>query len=270
MRERRTPFISPVTVSRRSVLEWIGKASGIALGAPLLAACERAMQSASIDRGSGSDGGDSGADGGAPAPTECGDGAAVPFAFQPGADDGPLFANWYENTVDPMDLAQILASWTLRVDGMCAAPRTFSFRDLLCAPRVDEVMDFHCVEGWDVLDVPWSGVHMSTLFDLVQPTAAATHITIHTFTPIYTESLPLSVALEPHTLLAYGVAGATLPMSHGFPLRVVIPRLLGYKNAKHVSRIELTDHLLDGYWEGTGYYPYDAPVPPARLRPGKY
>ena len=101
--------------------------------------------------------------------------------------------------------------------------------------------DFHCVEGWSVYDVQWNGVHLQRLFDLVQPTAAATYVTFHTLGDIYNESLKLDVALEPRTILGYGVGGNTLPVEHGFPLRVVIPRLLGYKNAKYIERIELTD-----------------------------
>ena len=60
-----------------------------------------------------------------------------------------------------------------------------------------------------------------------------------------------------------------LLLVHGFPLRVVIPRLLGYKNAKYVERIELTNHAVYGYWVSAGY-PYDGEVNPDRLRPGKY
>jgi DMSO/TMAO reductase YedYZ molybdopterin-dependent catalytic subunit len=52
-------------------------------------------------------------------------------------------------------------------------------------------------------------------------------------------------------------------------VRLVIPRLLGYKNAKYVARIELVDHAVTGFWSQYGY-PYDGEVPPARLRPGKY
>jgi len=70
-------------------------------------------------------------------------------------------------------------------------------------------------------------------------------------------------------MLAYGVNCSTVPMKHGFPLRVVVPRMMGYKNAKYVYRIELDNKEVFGYWVKWGY-PYDAPVPEGRLRPGKY
>ncbi|HEY3452386.1 MAG TPA: molybdopterin-dependent oxidoreductase, partial [Myxococcales bacterium] len=107
------------------------------------------------------------------------------------------------------------------------------------------------------------------LFDLVRPTARATYVTFHTVNDQYNESLPLSVAREPHALLGYGIEGSTLPLKHGFPARVVVPRLLGYKNAKYVYRLELADRPVEGYWVAAGY-PYAGEVPAHRLRPGHY
>jgi DMSO/TMAO reductase YedYZ molybdopterin-dependent catalytic subunit len=107
------------------------------------------------------------------------------------------------------------------------------------------------------------------LLDRARPLAGASHATFHTVRDNYNESVPLSVALEPRTLLAYGVGGFTLPLAHGFPLRLVVPRLLGYKNAKYVYRIEVTDRPEEGYWVRAGY-PYAGLVPARRLRPGKY
>lgn len=152
---------------------------------------------------------------------------------------------------------------------MVQSPRVLSFRDLLCLARQDQTTDFHCVEGWSVLDIPWNGIHLSTLFTLAGPLSTATHVTFHTIGGKYNESLPIDVALEPRTLLAYGVAGSTLPLVRGFPARLVVPRLLGYKSAKYVERIELTDQPIEGFWVAAGYG-YDGDVPPERLRPGKY
>ena len=144
-----------------------------------------------------------------------------------------------------------------------------SFAELVSLPRQDQITDFHCVEGWSVHDVPWNGIHLSEIVSRVRPHSTATHITFHTIGGRYNESLPLTVALEERTLLAYGIAGATIPLKHGFPLRIVIPRLLGYKNAKYVHRLEFTDEPIEGFWVAAGY-PYDGEVPPQRLRDGKY
>ena len=180
-----------------------------------------------------------------------------------------MFKSWYERTIDPQDLKKILASWTLTVDGLVTSKRSYTFAQLTGLQRSDQITDFHCVEGWSVLDIPWNGVRLTEIFKQVQPLSAATHVAFHTIDGKYNESLPLSVAKEARTLLGYGVGGQTLPLNHGFPLRGVVPRLLGYKNAKYVTRLELTDKPLHGFWVKGGY-PYEGKVPQERLRPGKY
>jgi hypothetical protein len=245
------------TVSRRSLLRWLGGGAVLALGGATLASCLGGGAAGPGD-GGGLDGGGGG-----------GDAAAGEFPFAPGGLDRSIFEGWGERTVDRQDLGEILAAWQLRVDGMVERPHTYSFAELVELPRADMNVDFHCVEGWSIYDVPWNGLHLSTLFDAAGVDAAASHVTFHTIDGKYNESLPLEVALEPRTRLAYGIGGYTLPLKHGFPLRIVIPRLYAYKSAKYIERIELTDHPIEGFWVAAGY-PYDAEVPQDRLRPGKY
>jgi len=260
MKPRTPPFVSQVTIERRTVLRWLGNSSVLVLGGDLLAAC-LGKSAGSEDAGAGS-----GADGKDATTSEPGPGV---FPFQPGSGDEAIYEDWYENTVDSQNLPDLLASWTLTVDGMVNKPLVLGFGDLIALPRQDQVTDFHCVEGWSVDDVPWNGVPLAGLLDQVGVAAAATHLTFYSAGGLYTESIPLSVAREPRTLLGYGVDGSTLPLPHGFPVRLVVPRLLGYKNAKYLSRIEVTDHPVIGYWENYGYS-YDGEVPANRLRPGKY
>ncbi len=223
------------TLTRRDLLEWLGAGAVVAL-ADLVPGLARA-----------SDG----------------------FAFRPGPADGPVFSQWWERTVDRQDPAALAAGWRLEVDGLVAGPRVLTFRDVLALPRTDQTTDLHCVEGWSVHDIPWNGVRLADLLDLVGPLPGARYVQFSTVRGRYNGSVPLEVAREPRTLLAYGVGGATLPLAHGFPLRVVVPRLLGYKNAKYVYRITLSAEPLDGFWVRNGY-DYAAEVPAARLRPGRY
>jgi len=268
-------------------MAWLGNATVLTLTPDLLASCSsdpaslgnpQGQGGARSDAGNASQGGYSngGDTTGSPAGGANSDDAAaasqdaaVSFPFAPSQADGSLYDNWFINTVDPQDITAILGSWTLSVDGLVNHPITMTFQDLLQLPRHNQVTDFHCVEGWSVFDVPWNGLHIDSLIGLVEPTSAATHLTFQCFGNIYQESLPLSLAQEPHTMLAYGIDGNTLPQTHGFPLRLVVPRLLGYKSAKWVQRITFTDAAAQGYWEQFGYS-YDAEVPPARLRDGKY
>ncbi len=259
MRARSSPpRIATETLSRRTLLEWLAAVLG--LTSELLLACGTTA-AGGPDAARGRDG--SASDRGARD-------AAGAYPFAPGAGGGGIFDGWGERTVDPQDLAAILASWRLRVDGLVEQPRSLGFAELVAdLPRQDQLTDFHCVEGWSVYDVPWTGVRLSDLLATVKPLASASHVTFHTIGGKYNESLPLAVAREPRSLLGYGVAGATLPLPHGFPLRVVVPRLLGYKNAKYVERLELSDRPSHGFWVAAGY-PYDGEVPPSRLREGKY
>lgn len=252
--------IAEKTVSRRSLMEWLGKATVLTLGGELLAACGNSQAFDPVTGGKSGNGFDMVKDA---KPTQ-GD-----FAFYPGNTEQRLFSTWPERTVDSQKLADIVGSWTLRVDGLTERPQTLSFSDLLSLPRQDQVTDFHCVEGWSVPDVPWNGLHLSHLFKRVVPLPAATHLTLYSVGDVYLESIPMEVAAEPNTLLAYGVDGSTIPLAHGFPLRLIVPRLLAYKNPKYIYRIELTDKPIDGYWVKMGY-PYEGKVPESRLRAGKY
>ncbi len=227
-------------LSRRDVLEWLGKGAVLALGADLATACT--AFAAMEPKG---------------------------FSFQPGTGRGGVFAEWPVRTVDAQDLVAILARWHLEITGFVEEPRSYTFAEILALPRTDQVKDFHCVEGWSVDDVPWNGVVLSDILRRSRPTKKATHVNIRTVGGQYNDSLPLSVAMEPPTMLAYGVAGSTIPLNHGFPLRVVVPRLLGYKNAKYVERLELADKPLIGYWVANGY-DLAGLVPQNRLRSGHY
>jgi DMSO/TMAO reductase YedYZ molybdopterin-dependent catalytic subunit len=258
LKSRKLPDLSGKNLTRRGLLEWLGKGCVLALGGSAMGACLTEV-------GPEPDGGLGQPDGGWQYDGSPEDG----FAFRPGIGSHPVYQNWGERTVDRQDLQEILRSWRLGVDGLVESPRVYTFADLVELPRSYLLVDFHCVEGWSIYDVPWNGLHLSKIFEQVKPTGSATHVTFHTVGGKYNGSLPLEVALEPKTLLAYGIAGATLPLKHGFPLRVVVPRLFAYKSSKFVERIELTDRREPGFWVAYGY-PYEAEVPESRLRPGKY
>lgn len=244
----------PSDLSRRDLLSWIGNATVLALTPDLLCACDGSAVPLVEPRGTG----------------VAGAGNATPsFHFEPSPAVGAIYDTWRGNTVDPQDVRTLIASWTLTVEGLVEKTLTLSFSDLLALPRRDQVSDYHCVEGWSVLDVPWNGLHIDQLSELVRPAAVATHVTFRCVGDVYRESLPMRVARESSTLLAYGIAGNTLPLTHGFPLRLVVPRLFAYKSAKWVDRIVFTDVEEAGYWEQRGY-PADAEVPASRLREGKY
>ena len=123
MKTRKNPDFTGRKLSRRSLLEWLGKGCVLALGGT-------SMASYLADIGRDSDGGLGMPDGGWEY-----DGGVEGFAFQPGAGSHPVYQNWGERTVDRQDLQEILQSWRLGVDGMVESARVFTFADLVARVR---------------------------------------------------------------------------------------------------------------------------------------
>ena len=158
----------------------------------------------------------------------------------------------------PPDLSA--ADWQLVVDGLVATPLHLDRAAWLALPRMTETRDFHCVEGWSVDRLGWSGVSVEELIRQAEPRAQGQFVTFHAYGGSYSDSLTLAEAQAPDTLLADGLDGRPLPAAHGGPLRLVIPSQLGYKNVKWVVRLEVTASRAEGYWERNGDYPAEAPV----------
>ena len=101
--------------------------------------------------------------------------------------------------------------------------------------------------------VPWSGVQLSTLLDRVGVQSAGRAIRLFSFDGTYTESLTLSQARLPDCIVALKMLGADVTHDHGGPVRLYIAPMYGYKSIKWLSGIEVTDDVVEGYWEHRGY-----------------
>jgi DMSO/TMAO reductase YedYZ molybdopterin-dependent catalytic subunit len=235
------------TITRRTLIEWLGKSFVIGLSSDLLLSCTHDPEIISNDTVN---------------TEKLSDNPAIKLPV----DEIPKDKLWTEFTVDRQNLISILNNWKLVINGLVKNPVEITFEEMLNLQRKDQVSDFHCVTGWSVYDVPWNGFHISTIYDLVEPTTEASHITLRSFIDIYSESIPIEDALNPQTMMAYGINGSTIPFPHGFPLRLVVPYKFGYKSAKYVYGIEFTDSAQNGYWEADGYS-YEGDVPESRLRP---
>ncbi|MFA4965190.1 MAG: molybdopterin-dependent oxidoreductase [Thermoleophilia bacterium] len=157
--------------------------------------------------------------------------------------------------------------WVLAVDGLVRQPLRIDAAAWRALPRRAETVDFHCVEGWSVDDVPWGGVAPAVLLEQAGLEPEANYVVFHARSGVYTSSLPLELVTHPRTMLADTLAGEPLPPDHGGPLRLVVPVQLGYKNVKWVTRLEVTAAARPGYWESRGY-PENAPVTDAGSRFG--
>ncbi|VVB94339.1 Sulfoxide reductase catalytic subunit YedY [uncultured archaeon] len=144
-------------------------------------------------------------------------------------------------------------TWKLTIDGLVNIPLDISYDDLLKLESEEQISDFHCVEGWSVDDVKWKGVRLKVLFDKAGLKPEAGFATFYSASDIYSDSLSIKESLEPDVMLAYMMDDEPLPEEQGRPLRLVMPRMFGYKNVKWVNRITLTKTQETGYWERFGY-----------------
>jgi len=99
----------------------------------------------------------------------------------------------------------------------------------------------------------WGGVRVSDIIKAVGARPSVTHVRFWSVKSIYDTSITIETAMEQRTLLAWEFDGEFLEEDYGGPVRAFVPYLWGYKSAKSVTRVELMDHYLPGYWEKRGY-----------------
>jgi DMSO/TMAO reductase YedYZ molybdopterin-dependent catalytic subunit len=146
-----------------------------------------------------------------------------------------------ENETYQRLLAGGFADWRLTVDGLIARPLAFSLAELKRLPSGTQITHQACEEGWSFI-AEWTGVSLSYLLNLVGVRREAKYVVFFPFDESW-DSLDMSDAWHPQTLLAYGMNGQELPPPHGAPIRLRVARQLGYKSVKYLSRITVTNTL---------------------------
>lgn len=159
------------------------------------------------------------------------------------------------------------AGYRLTVSGLVERPLELSLDEIRAMPKRTQITRHDCVEGWSCI-AQWTGLPLALLLDQVKVKPNARFVLLECFDtmesgpsgPIrYYESIDLRDARHPQTILAYGLNGQPLPVSNGAPLRIRVERQLGYKMAKYIRALVLTDDLSTygggngGYWEDRGY-----------------
>jgi DMSO/TMAO reductase YedYZ molybdopterin-dependent catalytic subunit len=148
--------------------------------------------------------------------------------------------------------------WDFRVFGLVEEPLRLSYEQFRALPQSSQVSDFHCVTTWSRLDNAWEGVKVSDLMKLLKLKPEARYAIIHCDGG-YSTNLPLNEFLHDDVMLAHRHDGRDLSADHGFPLRLVVPKLYGWKSAKWVRAIEFTDVDHRGFWEVRGYHNHADP-----------
>jgi len=142
------------------------------------------------------------------------------------------------------------ADWRLTVDGMVARPASFSLAELKSFPSRSQITHLACEEGWSYI-AEWVGVPLSHVLDRVGTHPAAKFVFYFSIEPDWWESIDMADAMHPQTLVAYGMNGTDMPVPFGGPLRLRLPRQLGYKSVKFITRLTVTD-TVKGFGKGLG------------------
>jgi len=169
-------------------------------------------------------------------------------------------------------LVQNFARWRLNIHGLVDKPLSLSLADLRRLPRRTQITRHDCVEGWSAIGM-WTGVPLGLLLKAASLKVNARYAVLRCADNLtgepskggeqspgqYYESIDLRDAFHPQTIIAYALNGKALDVAHGAPLRLRVERQLGYKQAKYVQSIEITDSFAGiaggrgGYWEDRGY-----------------
>jgi DMSO/TMAO reductase YedYZ molybdopterin-dependent catalytic subunit len=134
------------------------------------------------------------------------------------------------------------ADWRLTVDGMVARPGTFSLAQLKSYPSQSQITQLACEEGWSYV-AEWIGMPLSHVLEGVGIRPAAKYVVYFSIQPDWWDSIDMTDALHPQTYLAYGMNGGELSVGNGGPLRIRVPRQLGYKSVKFITHLTVTDNL---------------------------
>lgn len=134
------------------------------------------------------------------------------------------------------------ADWRLTITGLVDRPGSFSLDQLKSYPSRSQITEVVCEEGWSYI-AEWIGVPLSHVLDVVGVQPHAKYVVYFSIEPDWWESMDMADALHPQTFLTYGMNGGELPVGNGGPLRMRVPRQLGYKNVKFITHLTITDDL---------------------------
>jgi len=146
-----------------------------------------------------------------------------------------------------------LSAYRLKIFGEVDSPVVLTWDDIISFEKVELIADFHCVTRWSCPDVHWTGFHVEEIKKIASIKESAKAVMIHSLDG-YTTNVPLEYFFDEDVIFAYKLFDKPLPSDHGYPLRLIVPKLYSWKSAKFVSGIEFMTENRPGYWEQRGYH----------------
>jgi DMSO/TMAO reductase YedYZ molybdopterin-dependent catalytic subunit len=132
--------------------------------------------------------------------------------------------------------------WRLSVEGLVAQPASLSPDDVKRFPASRQITEIACEEGWSYI-AEWIGTPLVHILQAARISPQARYVVYYSIQNGWWESVDMADALHPQTLVAYAMNDADLPVAFGGPLRLRVPRQLGYKSVKYLTRLVVTDSL---------------------------
>ena len=158
----------------------------------------------------------------------------------------PVLTFGKSQTIDTKD-------WRLDISGLVENKLTLDWRQFTNIEKVTVNSPFHCVTQWSRMENKWEGVSFKKLVQLAKPKSEAKYVMIYCYGE-YTTNLRLDILMDIDVLLAYRHDDAPLSAEHGGPVRLVVPKLYGWKSAKWVKGLEFLSENSRGFWEKRGYH----------------
>ena len=142
-------------------------------------------------------------------------------------------------------------TYELHVGGKVERKRPWKLDELAALPQSTQITEHVCIEGWSAVG-KWRGVRLSDVLMRAGADLNAKYVTFNCLDR-YSTQIDMPSALHPQTILALSFLDEKLPRIYGAPVRLKIPTKLGFKSAKHVYEIVVTNDYLEGFWEKLGY-----------------
>lgn len=152
---------------------------------------------------------------------------------------------------EPKDAPEADDTYELALGGLVANKSPWKLSELQALPQTTQITEHVCIEGWSAIG-KWRGVRLSDVLRRAGADLRAKYVTFNCLDR-YATQIDMPSALHPQTILALSFLDEPLPRIYGAPVRLKIPTKLGFKSAKHVYEIVVTNDYLEGFWERLGY-----------------
>ena len=149
-----------------------------------------------------------------------------------------------------------LDTWSLRIDGMVAETREWTWEEFRALPFEEVPCDIHCVTKWSKIGTSFGGVSVDMLLEDAEPLGAYVMAYSHGG---YTTNLAVEDITDGKAWVVIEHEGEPLPREHGGPARLLVPHLYFWKSAKWIAGLRVMDHDEPGFWEANGYHNHGDP-----------